>query len=238
MSNFIIHKAEQRGHAQHGWLDTYHSFSFANYHDPAKVHFGVLRVLNDDTIEGGMGFGMHPHDNMEIITIPIFGGVHHKDSMGNSGIINTGDVQVMSAGTGIYHSEENANADLDLKLFQIWIFPNKRNITPRYDQKTFEVSDRTNKFQQIVSPMGSEDGLNIHQDAWFSLVNLDKDLEANYQIKKSGNGVYVFIIEGSATVNNQSLNKRDAIGVSEIETLTIKADSDAQILVMDIPMNI
>ena len=185
MSNFIIHKAEQRGHAQHGWLDTYHSFSFANYHDPAKVHFGVLRVLNDDTIEGGMGFGMHPHDNMEIITIPIFGGVHHKDSMGNSGIINTGDVQVMSAGTGIYHSEENANADLDLKLFQIWIFPNKRNITPRYDQKTFEVSDRTNKFQQIVSPMGSEDGLNIHQDAWFSLVNLDKDLEANYQIKKS-----------------------------------------------------
>jgi len=238
MSNFIIHKAEQRGHAQHGWLDTYHSFSFANYQDPKKVHFGVLRVLNDDTIEGGMGFGMHPHDNMEIITIPIFGGVHHKDSMGNSGIINTGDVQVMSAGTGIYHSEENANADLDLKLFQIWIFPNKRNITPRYDQKTFEVSDRTNKFQQIVSPMGSEDGLNIHQDAWFSLANLDKDFEANYQIKKSGNGMYVFIIEGNATINNQSLNKRDAIGVSEIETLTIKADSDTQTLVMDIPMNI
>ena len=238
MSNFIIHKAEQRGHAQHGWLDTYHSFSFANYQDPKKVHFGVLRVLNDDTIEGGMGFGMHPHDNMEIITIPIFGGVYHKDSMGNSGIINTGDVQVMSAGTGIYHSEENANADLDLKLFQIWIFPNKRNITPRYDQKTFEVSDRTNKFQQIVSPMGNEFGLNIHQDAWFSLANLDKDFEANYQIKKSGNGMYVFIIEGNATINNQSLNKRDAIGVSEIETLTIKADSDAQILVMDIPMNI
>ncbi len=238
MSNFIIHKSEDRGHAQHGWLDTYHSFSFANYHDPAKVHFGVLRVLNDDTIEGGMGFGMHPHDNMEIITIPIFGGVHHKDSMGNSGVINTSDVQVMSAGTGIYHSEENANADLDLKLFQIWIFPNKRNITPRYDQKTFEVSDRTNKFQQIVSPMGSEDGLNIHQDAWFSLVDLDKDFEANYQIKKSGNGVYAFLIEGNATINNQSLNKRDAIGITDIENVTIKADSDAQILVMDIPMNI
>ncbi|MEI6595281.1 MAG: pirin family protein [Bacteroidota bacterium] len=238
MSNFIIHKAEQRGHAQHGWLDTFHSFSFANYHDPEKVHFGVLRVLNDDTIEGGMGFGMHPHDNMEIITIPIFGGVHHKDSMGNSGIINTGDVQVMSAGTGIYHSEENANAELDLKLFQIWIFPNKKNVTPRYDQKTFEVKDRINKFQQIVSPMGETDGLNIHQDAWFSLANFNKDFETTYQIKKPGNGVYVFVIEGSATINNQKLNKRDAIGISAIQSISIKADTDAQILIMDIPMAI
>ena len=238
MSNFIIHKAEQRGHAQHGWLDTFHSFSFANYHDPEKVHFGVLRVLNDDTIEGGMGFGMHPHDNMEIITIPIFGGVHHKDSMGNSGIINTGDVQVMSAGTGIYHSEENANAELDLKLFQIWIFPNKKNVTPRYDQKTFEVKDRINKFQQIVSPMGETDGLNIHQDAWFSLANFNKDFETTYQIKKPGNGVYVFVIEGSATINNQKLNSRDAIGISAIQSISIKADTDAQILIMDIPMAI
>jgi quercetin 2,3-dioxygenase len=241
MSNFIIHKAEQRGHAQHGWLDTFHSFSFANYHDPEKVHFGVLRVLNDDTIEGGMGFGMHPHDNMEIITIPIFGVVRHKDSMGNSGIINTGDVQVMSAGTGIYHSEENANAELDLKLFQIWIFPNKENVTPRYDQKTFEVKDRINKFQQIVSPMGEADGLNIHQDAWFSLANFNKDFETTYQIKKSGNGVYVFVIEGSATINPDSnrdisLNKRDAIGITELESISIKADSDTQILIMDIPM--
>jgi len=238
MSNFIIHKAEQRGHAQHGWLDTFHSFSFANYHDPEKVHFGVLRVLNDDTIEGGMGFGMHPHDNMEIITIPIFGGVHHKDSMGNSGIINTGDVQVMSAGTGIYHSEENANAEVDLKLFQIWIFPNKKNVTPRYDQKTFEVKDRINKFQQIVSPMGEDEGLNIHQDAWFSLANFNKDFETTYQIKKSGNGVYVFVIEGSANINNQKLNSRDAIGISAIQSISIKADTDAQILIMDIPMAI
>jgi len=238
MSNFIIHKAELRGHAQHGWLDTYHSFSFADYHDPAKVQFGVLRVLNDDSIEGGMGFGMHPHDNMEIITIPIFGDLHHKDSMGNSGVIKHGDVQVMSAGTGIYHSEENANADKDVKLFQIWIFPNKRNVTPRYDQKTFEVKDRINKFQQIVSPMGSEVGLNIHQNAWFSLANFDKDFETNYQIKKSGNGVYVFVIEGNATINNQSLNKRDGIGITDLESITIKADSDTQILLMDIPMNI
>ncbi len=238
MSNFIIHKAEQRGHAQHGWLDTFHSFSFANYHDPEKVHFGVLRVLNDDTIEGGMGFGMHPHDNMEIITIPIYGGVHHKDSMGNSGIINSGDVQVMSAGTGIYHSEENANAEMDLKLFQIWIFPNKKNVTPRYDQKTFEVKDRINKFQQIVSPMGEDEGLNIHQDAWFSLANFNKDFETTYQIKKPGNGVYVFVIEGSATINNQKLNKRDAIGISAIQSISIKADTDAQILIMDIPMAI
>ncbi len=238
MSNFIIHKAEQRGHAQHGWLDTFHSFSFANYHDPEKVHFGVLRVLNDDTIEGGMGFGMHPHDNMEIITIPIYGGVHHKDSMGNSGIINSGDVQVMSAGTGIYHSEENANAEMDLKLFQIWIFPNKKNVTPRYDQKTFEVKDRINKFQQIVSPMGEDEGLNIHQDAWFSLANFNKDFETTYQIKKPGNGVYVFIIEGSAIINNQKLNRRDAIGISAIQSISIKADTDAQILIMDIPMAI
>ncbi len=238
MSNFIIHKAEQRGHAQHGWLDTFHSFSFANYHDPEKVHFGVLRVLNDDTIEGGMGFGMHPHDNMEIITIPIYGGVHHKDSMGNSGIINSGDVQVMSAGTGIYHSEENANAEMDLKLFQIWIFPNKKNVTPRYDQKTFEVKDRINKFQQIVSPMGEDEGLNIHQDAWFSLANFNKDFETTYQIKKPGNGVYVFIIEGSAIINNQKLNRRDAFGISAIQSISIKADTDAQILIMDIPMAI
>ena len=238
MSNFIIHKAEQRGHAKHGWLDTFHSFSFANYHDPEKVHFGVLRVLNDDTKEGGMGFVMHPHDNMEIITIPILGVVSHKDSMGNSGIINTGDVQVMSAGTGIYHSEENANAELDLKLFQIWVFPNKNNVTPRYDQKTFEVKDRINKFQQIVSPMGEADGLNIHQDAWFSLANFNKDFETTYQIKKSGNGVYVFVIEGSANINNQKLNNRDAIGISAIQSISIKADTDAQILIMDIPMAI
>ena len=236
MSNFIIHQAAQRGHAQHGWLDTYHSFSFANYHDPEKIHFGVLRVLNDDKIEGGMGFGMHPHDNMEIITIPVFGDLKHKDSMGNSGVIKHGDVQVMSAGTGIYHSEENANPDKDVCLFQIWVFPNKQNVTPRYDQKTFDVKDRENKFQQIVSPMGEKEGLNIHQDAWFSLANFKKDFETIYQIKKSGNGVYVFIIEGSATINNQLINKRDAIGITEIETISIKADSDTQLLVMDIPM--
>ena len=238
MSNFIIHKAELRGHAQHDWLDTYHSFSFANYHDPEKVHFGVLRVLNDDTIDGGMGFGMHPHDNMEIITIPISGDLKHKDSMGNSGIIKHGDVQVMSAGTGIYHSEENANADKNISLFQIWIIPNKRNVTPRYDQKTFEVKDRINKFQQIVSPIGNLEGMNIHQDAWFSLANFDKNFETNYQIKRSGNGAYIFIIEGNATINDQPLNKRDGIGITDLESIKIKADTDAQILLMDIPMNI
>ena len=238
MSNFIIHKAEHRGHANHGWLDTFHSFSFANYYNPEKMHFGVLRVLNDDRIEGGMGFGMHPHDNMEIITIPIFGGVHHKDSMGNSGVINTGDVQVMSAGTGIYHSEENANADKDLMLFQIWIFPDKKNVTPRYDQKTFNIADRTNKFEQIVSPMGEETGLNIHQSAWFSLANFSKNFETNYQIKKEGNGLYVFVIEGNATINDQPLSRRDAIGITGVESITIKSDTDTQILVMDIPMHI
>ncbi len=238
MSNFIIQKAASRGHAQHDWLDTYHSFSFANYHDPEKVHFGVLRVLNDDTIDGGMGFGMHPHDNMEIITIPTFGDLQHKDSMGNSGTISQGDVQVMSAGTGIQHSEANKNKDKKVHLFQIWIFPNHRNVVPRYDQKTFDVKDRINKFQQIVSPMGNDEGLNIHQDAWFSLANFDNNVEANYQVKKSGNGLYVFIIEGDATINGQALNKRDAIGITDAESIEIKANSDTQILVMDIPMNL
>ena len=236
MENIILHKAASRGHANHGWLDTHHTFSFANYHDPERMHFGVLRVLNDDTVEGGMGFGMHPHDNMEIITIPLSGDLEHKDSMGNTGVIKEGDVQVMSAGTGIYHSEYNKNKDKDVSLLQIWVFPNMQNVKPRYDQKTFNREDRINKFQQIVSPMGEENGMNIHQDAWFFLGNFEKDFETTYPVKKNTNGVYIFMIDGEATINGQSLNKRDGIGISEEQTIHIKANSEAEILVMDIPM--
>lgn len=236
MTNMVLHKAETRGHAQHGWLDAHHTFSFANYHDPARMHFGVLRVLNDDIIDGGGGFGMHPHDNMEIITIPIEGELEHKDSMGNVGVIHHNEVQVMSAGTGVYHSEYNKNPDKKINLLQIWIFPNKRNVTPRYDQITFDPKDRVNKLLQIVSPNANEKGLWIHQDAWFHLGNLDKDLSIDYALKKKGNGIYLFVISGAVFVEDQLLNKRDGIGVWAIDKIKIKAEATSEILIMEVPM--
>ncbi|MBI2270070.1 MAG: pirin family protein [Bacteroidetes bacterium] len=236
MTNMVLHKAETRGHAQHGWLDAHHTFSFANYHDPARMHFGVLRVLNDDIIDGGGGFGMHPHDNMEIITIPIEGELEHKDSMGNVGVIRQNEVQVMSAGTGIHHSEYNKNSDKKINLLQIWIFPNKRNVTPRYDQISFDPKDRVNKLLQIVSPNANEKGLWIHQDAWFHLGNLDKDLSIDYTLKKKGNGIYLFVISGSVFVEDQLLNKRDGIGVWAIDKIKIKAEATSEILIMEVPM--
>lgn len=236
MTNMVLHKAETRGHAQHGWLDAHHTFSFANYHDPARMHFGVLRVLNDDIIDGGGGFGMHPHDNMEIITIPIEGELEHKDSMGNVGVIRQNEVQVMSAGTGVYHSEYNKNPDKKINLLQIWIFPNKRNVTPRYDQITFDPKDRVNKLLQIVSPSANEKGLWIHQDAWFHLGNFDKDLSIDYTLKKKGNGIYLFVISGSVFVEDQLLNKRDGMGVWAIDKIKIKAETKSEILIMEVPM--
>lgn len=231
----IVHKAETRGHAQHGWLDAHHSFSFANYYDPTRTNFGVLRVLNDDWIDGGKGFGRHPHDNMEIITIPLYGDIEHKDSMGHHGVIRTNDVQVMSAGTGVYHSEYNANPNKKLNLFQIWLFPKEKNIKPRYDQKTYLPEERENKWQLLVSPIGGE-ALGINQDAWFSLGKFDKNTELEYEVKLKGNGVYVMIVEGTATVSGHTLSKRDAIGVWETEKISIKATSDVEILVLDVPM--
>ena len=238
MSNFIIHKSEDRGHAQHGWLDTYHSFSFANYHDPAKVHFGVLRVLNDDTIEGGMGFGMHPHDNMEIITIPIFGGVHHKDSMGNSGIINTGDVQVMSAGAGIFHSEYNKNPDTDVNFLQIWVLTNKKNVEPRYDQISIKNLEKENTFYQILSPNADDQGVWIYQDAWFHLGKFKEGVSETYHFKKESNGIYIFLLEGEIDVDGQTLGKRDGYGIWDADKVTVKATKDSRILLMEVPMNI
>lgn len=232
----ILHKADTRGHADHGWLKANHTFSFAGYYDPERIHFGVLRVLNDDHVEGGMGFGMHPHDNMEIITIPLEGELEHKDSMGNTGVISKGEVQVMSAGTGIYHSEYNHNKDKPVKLLQIWVFPESKNVDPRYDQLKYSPDSMHNKLLTIVSPMGNEDGLNIYQQAWFSLGKFDKGFSTTYKIRKPGNGVYAFVIDGEVTMNNEKLNRRDGLGITDIEDLIIQADSDAEILLMELPV--
>lgn len=236
MKTTVLHKANTRGHADHGWLNAYHSFSFANWYNPDRVQFGVLRVLNDDTVAAGMGFGMHPHDNMEIITIPLEGDLAHKDSMGNAETIKFGDVQVMSAGTGIRHSEFNPNEDRRTKLLQIWLFPNKRDVEPRYQQITLDVNDRHNKFQQILSPNPDDAGVWIHQDAWFHLGKFEKDETSNYTVKRNGNGVYVFIISGTATVNGQDLETRDGFGITATDQLEITASSDTEILLMDVPM--
>lgn len=236
MKNVVLHKANERGHADHGWLNAYHSFSFANWYNPDKVQFGVLRVLNDDTVAPGMGFGMHPHDNMEIITIPLEGDLAHKDSMGNAETIKFGDVQVMSAGTGIRHSEFNPNADRRTKLLQIWLFPNKRNVTPRYQQITLDVSDRHNKLQQILSPNAEDEGVWIHQDAWFSMGKLDQGFTTEYNVKRKENGVYAFVISGKVTINGYALDAKDALGVWDTEKLDIQVDENAELLLMDIPM--
>jgi redox-sensitive bicupin YhaK (pirin superfamily) len=237
MENIVLHTAETRGNANHGWLNAYHSFSFASWYNPDRIQFGALRVLNDDTIAAGMGFGTHPHDNMEIITIPLEGDLAHKDSMGNTEVIKNGDIQVMSAGTGIQHSEFNPNADQQTKLLQIWLFPNKRNVTPRYQQITLDVADRHNKLSQVLSPNPDDEGVWIHQDAWFNMGNFDSGITAEYKIKKEGNGVYAFVLKGNVTINGQELNSRDAVGISGTDVLKIQANTDAEFLLMDIPMN-
>ena len=234
--NTVLHKANTRGHANHGWLDTNHTFSFAHYYDPSRMNFGALRVLNDDFVEGGMGFGRHPHDNMEIISIPLFGDLEHKDSMGNVAVIRQNDVQIMSAGTGIYHSEYNKNKDKKVNFLQIWVFPKARNIEPRYDQRTFKPEDRINKLQQIVSPVKEDEGVWINQDAWFHLGNLKKGFETEYRLKQNGNGLYAFVIEGDVSINGQPLNKRDGYGVWDIDQFTISTTNDAQLLLIEVPM--
>lgn len=237
MTNTILHKAATRGHANHGWLDSYHSFSFANYYNPERMNFGALRVLNDDRIDPGMGFGKHPHDNMEIISIPLMGDLEHKDSMGNVAVIKAGDVQVMSAGTGITHSEYNKNTDRAGKFLQIWVIPNERNAKPRYDQITLNLQERHNRLQQIVSPNPKEEGVWIHQNAWFHLGNFDKDLEVDYHLKLPGNGVYAFVIKGQFTIENINLDTKDGLGITDTIGLTIKSDSqDSEILLMEVPM--
>ena len=236
MANSIVHKANTRGFANHGWLQSYHSFSFANYYNPDRVHFGALRVLNDDSVAAGMGFGTHPHENMEIISIPLEGDLQHKDSMGNTAVIKNGDVQVMSAGTGLSHSEMNKNTDKPVKFLQIWVFPNKENVPPRYGQVTLNVNDRHNRFQQIVSPNEGSEGVWIHQDAWFHLGKFDQGQSINYELKKKGNGVYAFILSGDVDVDGNELHQRDGIGIWNTEKVSFKINSDSEVLLMEVPM--
>lgn len=233
----ILHKAATRGQADHGWLKTNHTFSFANYYNPERVFFGALRVLNDDWIAAGQGFGMHPHDNMEIITIPMKGVVEHKDSMGNHGTITAGEIQVMSAGTGIFHSEFNGDKTSPLELFQIWVFPNKRNVTPRYEQISITDLAKKDELYQIISPNPDDQGMWIHQQAWFHLGDLSAGREGSYQLKNPQSGVYFFIIEGDVTVEGIELRRRDGIGVSETSNINFKTSSESKVLLMEVPMN-
>jgi len=236
MASTVLHKADSRGYANHGWLLSRHTFSFANYYNPERIQFGALKVLNDDTVEAGMGFGKHPHDNMEIISIPLVGDLEHKDSMCNTSVIRHGDIQVMSAGTGIFHSEYNKNKDRQVKFLQIWIFPDKKNVVPRYDQITLKLEDRHNKLQQILSPNPDDDGVWIHQNAWFHMGQFDKGIKTEYKIKATGNGVYAFVLSGDLTINDQKLNERDGLGLWEYEKLFITAESNSELLLMEVPM--
>ena len=233
----VFHPASSRGAADHGWLQAKHSFSFANYYDSERVQFGALRVLNDDIIAPGMGFGTHPHDNMEIITIPLDGALEHKDSLDNIGVIETDEIQVMSAGSGVYHSEYNKNKDQPVSLLQIWVFPNKKDVTPRYDQKNIKDLKKVNSFYPIVTPNQNGPGMWIHQDAWFHLGEFDKETRINYNINKKGNGGYAFLIEGSVQIDGESLEKRDALCIWETEKFELLANQNSRVLLIEVPLN-
>ena len=232
-----IFKAGLRGHADHGWLNSYHTFSFAEYHDPERVRFGLLRVVNDDLVSPGEGFGTHPHDNMEIVSIPLNGALAHKDSTGTEKVINTGDVQIMSAGSGLYHSEYNASKTEPVSFLQIWVFPKERDITPRYEQKSFDKAERQNKLQTVVSPAKDDGALWINQDAWFSLANLEKGQSIDYTLNNKASGVFIFLLEGNAEAVGEKLEKRDAVGVTGADKVNITANDNSEILVIEVPMN-
>ena len=231
----ILHRASERGHTNHGWLDSYHSFSFAAYYDPSKIHFGALRVLNDDTVAPGYGFGEHPHDNMEIVSIPLQGDLHHQDSTGRDKIIKQGDIQIMSAGSGITHSEKNASADKEVRFLQIWVFPKEKNIEPRYEQKTFLAEERNNQWQTVVAPDFS-DAVWINQNAWFTRGDFAAGISEKYTLHQQDNGVYVFLISGQIEISNRHLNSRDAIAIWNTDALEIKALSHAEVLLIEVPM--
>ena len=232
----IHHPSDSRGSQNHGWLKVNHSFSFANFYDANKMNFGALRVLNDDTIAAGMGFATHPHKDMEIITIPLKGDLKHKDSMGYSEVIKEGDIQILSAGTGIEHSEYNKNKDRSINLLQLWIFPKKQAVQPRYDQISIRNLKKRNEFYQILSPNANDQGVWIHQNAWMHIGEFTGEKEKIYRLKDNNNGVYVFVIEGRALVDSKCLQKRDALGVWETESLNIKADKNSKILLIEVPM--
>lgn len=235
MEQTILHKASTRFSADHGWLKSAQTFSFHGHYDPDRLQFGALRVLNDDTVNGGKGFGEHPHDNMEIISIPLEGTLEHQDSMGNSALIQPGEIQVMSAGTGIYHTEYNKDKNEPVTFLQIWLYPNALNVEPRYDQQNYGQRDKHNKFLQILSPNKEDEGVWIYQNAWFHIGEFDQNFETKYTLKDSTNGVYIFVLDGNVEVNGQALAKRDGFGIWATEPVSIKAISDTKILVMEVP---
>jgi redox-sensitive bicupin YhaK (pirin superfamily) len=231
-----IHKAASRGFANHGWLQSYHTFSFANYFNPERMNFGMLRVLNDDIVQPKMGFGTHPHNNMEIISIPISGALSHKDSMNNQRSIEVGEVQVMSAGTGLTHSEFNDSKTTETNFLQLWIIPEKNEVEPYYNQKKFEESERKNKFQTLVSPKDKqiEGSLPINQQGYIFMIDITSDFEIEYELK---NGAYFFLIDGEISIANEILEKRDAIGIYETNKVTVKATKQSKLLIIDVPMS-
>ena len=233
-----FHTSGTRGEANHGWLHAKHSFSFAQFFNPERIQFGALRVLNDDVIAPGMGFGTHPHNNMEIITIPLKGALEHKDSMDNIGVVAVDEIQVMSAGTGVSHSEYNKNKDQPLNLLQLWVLPNKQNVVPRYDQKNIKSLKKTNTLYPVISPNHDNTGMWIHQDAWFHLGDFNQKTTVPYSLHKKGNGVYAFMIEGRASIEGESLEKRDALGVWETEGFSITAEKNSRILLVEVPMKL
>lgn len=236
--NTVLHKADSRGHANHGWLDSHHTFSFANYHNPERMHFGVLRVLNDDRVAGGQGFGTHPHNDMEIISIPLEGDLEHQDNMGNKKVIKEGDVQVMSAGTGVYHSEYNKNSDKEVKFLQIWVFPKVRGVKPRYDQISTQAIKKENAFYQVLSPNAEDQGVWIHQDAWFHLGEFEAGKSVDYQMKNKDNGLYVFMIDGEAEVADEQLGRRDGFGIWNTDSVAFKSKTKSKILLMEVPLQL
>ena len=232
----IIHKAATRGNVNHGWLNSKHSFSFGSYHNPERMNFGALRVLNDDVVQAGMGFGTHPHKNMEIISIPLEGDLEHKDNMGNITVIKKGDVQIMSAGTGITHSEYNKSKTNEVKFLQIWVIPNKQNLQPRYDQISTKDIKEENKFYQVLSPDKKDQGVWINQESWFSLGHFSKGTTEEYKIKNIKNGVYLLILDGELEVNGDILTIKDGIGIWDISTISVKAIKNTKVLLMEVPM--
>lgn len=238
MTNSVLHPANTRGDANHGWLQSKHTFSFANYYNPERMHFGALRVLNDDIVAPGRGFGTHPHNNMEIISIPLEGDLEHKDSMGNVSVIRNGDIQVMSAGSGITHSEYNKNSDQQVKFLQIWLFPNRKDVTPRYDQLALNKSDRKNRFHQVLSPSSEDEGVWIYQDAWFHMADFDQGTAREYTFKTPGNGLYVFVLSGELQVGDQALSPRDGFGIWDTQRIHISAKRNAEFLLMEVPMQL
>lgn len=232
----VLHKADSRGYADHGWLKTHHTFSFSNYYNPDRVNFGALRVLNDDYVSGGMGFGKHPHRDMEIITIPLEGELKHGDDMGNHGVISKNEIQIMSAGSGIVHSELNASAKEAVKFLQIWIMPNEKNVTPRYDQISLK-DDIKNEFQQILSPNRNGEGSWIHQDVWMNTAKLDEGITKNYSVHRPDNGVYIFVISGKVKIEDQVVDTRDGLGIMNSSSFDIETLEKAQILLIEVPMD-